>query len=365
MNSTIALLINIPTLLLLYVLIYFTQALSGKRQFYGISLNSDYFDKPDFKNLDKKFKSLVTIGFILFSIITLALIYGFNAYVASSIVPMLGFCLYQFVVYVHIHNKVKNLKSELALNDPKVELEKTKVILDTKFITEKNIIINKFSIVLAIPIIAVVLVGSYMLIQYNSIPNTIPTHWGISGAPDAFADKSFGLILAQVVMMIGLSIVIYISSIYSLKSRAKLSTTSVDNSKKLHLHYLKSFGYTFLALNISCQALLITILIATLKGGNVNNTILFTSVIILVLSSIYLTYLYYKSPAKAKDAVYSIDDEDCLWIFGCLYNNPNDPSVFVSKRFGVGWTVNVGTTKGKLIFILPFVIILLSLLFLT
>lgn len=365
MNSTIALLINIPTLLLLYVLIYFTQSLSGKRQFYGISLNSDYFNKSEFKNLDKRFKSLVTIGFILFSIITLALIYGFNAYVSSSIIPMLGFCLYQFVVYVHIHNKVKNLKSELALNDPKVELEKTKVILDTKFITEKNIIINKFSIVLAIPIIAVVLVGIYMLTQYNSIPNTIPTHWGISGAPDAFADKSFGLILAQVVMMIGLSIVIYISSIYSLKSRAKLSTTNVDNSKKLHLHYLKSFGYTFLALNISCQALLITILIATLKGGNVNNTILFTSVIILILSSIYLTYLYYKSPTKAKDAVYSIDDEDSLWIFGCLYNNPNDPSIFVSKRFGVGWTVNVGTTKGKLIFILPFLIIILSLLFLT
>ena len=59
MNSTLALIINIPTLFLLYILTYFTQALSGKRQFYGISLNSDYFNKDEFKNLDKKYKRCV------------------------------------------------------------------------------------------------------------------------------------------------------------------------------------------------------------------------------------------------------------------------------------------------------------------
>ena len=37
MNSTLALIINIPTLFLLYILTYFTQALSGKRQFYELA----------------------------------------------------------------------------------------------------------------------------------------------------------------------------------------------------------------------------------------------------------------------------------------------------------------------------------------
>ena len=55
MNSTLALIINVPTLFLLYILTYFTQALSGKRQFYGISLNSDYFNKDEFKNLQSLF----------------------------------------------------------------------------------------------------------------------------------------------------------------------------------------------------------------------------------------------------------------------------------------------------------------------
>ncbi|MGL5507114.1 MAG: hypothetical protein ACRDB0_04345, partial [Paraclostridium sp.] len=94
MNSTVALLVNIPTLFLLYVMIYFTQKLSGKRQFYGISLNSDYFDKDEFKNLDKRFKTFVTIGFIIFTSIALLSIFVFNAYNFASIFPMLGFCLY-------------------------------------------------------------------------------------------------------------------------------------------------------------------------------------------------------------------------------------------------------------------------------
>ncbi len=363
MNSTIALIVNIPTLFLLYILIYFSQSLSGKRQFYGISLNSDYFDKDEFKALDKRFKTLVTVGFTAFTILALVCIYVFKAYEVSSILPMLGFCLYQFFVYVHIHNKIKVLKSELALNISNLDIEKTKIILDTDFLNEKNRIIKRFSIMFMIPLVIAILVGIYTLSQYSSMPDMIPTHWGPSGAADAFSEKSFIVVFGQVLMMVCVGVMIYISYIASLKSRAKLSPTSLDNSKKAHLHYLNMFGFTFLVLNIACQILLITILIATANGNNINAFIMWSCTIVIILASIYQTYLYYKSPSKSKNAVYSVDDEDSLWIFGCIYNNPNDPSFFVTKRFGVGWTVNIGSTKGKLFFAFPIIILLLSLIF--
>lgn len=363
MNSSLALIINIPTLLLLYLLMYFSQLLSGKRQFYGISLNSDYFNKSEFKALDKRYKLLSTVGFIISTIIALICIYIFKSYTVASIVPMLVLCLYEFLIYIDTHNKVKNLKSELLLNIPDLELEKTKVILDTDFLQDKNKIIKKFSVLSLIPVIITVLVGIYVLANYNSIPDVIPTHWGISGDADAFSDKSLSKILAFVCMMIGLEIVIYFSSIYSLKSRVKLSTISIDDSKKAHLHYLNMFGITFLILSIGCSILFIEILIATLNASNVNTLILWPSTSAIIVAAIYQTYIYYKSPNKSKNAVYSVDDDDSLWIFGFLYNNPNDPSLFVNKRFGAGWTINIGTTKGKVFFMIPFLIILLSLAF--
>lgn len=363
MNSNIVLIINVPTLFLLYVLTYFTQALSGKRQFYGISLNYDYFKKEEFNNLDKKYKLYTTIAFIVSLLLQLLLIYIIKAYVASSIVPMLLFLLCNFLIYVNIYNKVKKLKSELSLNISNLDLEKTKIILDTDFIQEKNKIIKKYSLLILIPLIITTLVGVYVLANYNIIPNTIPTHWGPSGKADAFTDKSFTKLLITVSMMVGLGIIIYISSIYSLKSRAKLSVNFTDNSKKVHLHHLNIFGITFLFLNIGLDILFINILIATMNVSSVNPLILWIDTILIIFICIYQIYLYYKSPNKSKNASYSIDDDDSFWILGFIYNNPNDPSLFVNKRFGAGWTINIGSTKRKILFTLPFIIILLSLIF--
>ena len=34
-------------------------------------------------------------------------------------------------------------------------------------------------------------------------------------------------------------------------------------------------------------------------------------------------------------------DDDEHWLLGTIYCNRNDPSIFVPKRFGVGWTINI------------------------
>ena len=35
-------------------------------------------------------------------------------------------------------------------------------------------------------------------------------------------------------------------------------------------------------------------------------------------------------------------DDDHLYKLGVFYVNPEDPSVWVPKRFGIGWTLNLG-----------------------
>lgn len=364
MNSITSLLINIPILLLLYVITYFTQALSGKRQFYGVSLNSDYFDRNEFKSLDKKFKVLLTVGFVISTLLALVCIYIFKAYELASIVPMLGFCIYQFIIFVYIHKKVKLLKSEIYTTIPDVDVKKTKVLLDTEFINEKSKIIKKYTILNIIPVIFVFIAGIYVLTKYNAMPNTIPTHWGISGAPDAFAEKSLSSVLATVGMMVALGLLINVFTIGSLKSRIKLSTDNVDESKKVNIYFLKRLAITLTLLNACTQGMFVVILIAIAHATGINTVLMMSLTGMLILTSIYLTYLYYKSPIKSKKAVYSVDDNDDSWILGSIYNNPNDPSLFVQKRFGVGWTINVGSTKGKIIFILPFLIVLVALAFL-
>jgi len=59
-------------------------------------------------------------------------------------------------------------------------------------------------------------------------------------------------------------------------------------------------------------------------------------------------------------------DDDRYWYGGIFYNNPDDPAVFVPKRYGLGWTVNFGNPRGKLVLIgtllLPLVLLILTVL---
>lgn len=52
-------------------------------------------------------------------------------------------------------------------------------------------------------------------------------------------------------------------------------------------------------------------------------------------------------------------DDDRYWYGGVFYHNPDDPALFVPKRFGLGWTVNLGHPQGKLVLV---VLLLLPLL---
>ena len=63
-------------------------------------------------------------------------------------------------------------------------------------------------------------------------------------------------------------------------------------------------------------------------------------------------------------------DDDRYWSGGIFYNNPDDPALFVPKRYGLGWTLNFGHPQSKLFLIgilllllLPIVIAILGGLF--
>ena len=56
------------------------------------------------------------------------------------------------------------------------------------------------------------------------------------------------------------------------------------------------------------------------------------------------------------DAVFR--DDDRYWSAGIFYNNPDDPALFVPKRFGLGWTLNFGHPQAKLVLIGVLVVIL-------
>lgn len=55
---------------------------------------------------------------------------------------------------------------------------------------------------LPLVLIALMFVGG--MVMYPRLPETLPTHWGVSGAPDAWSAKSFASVFAEPIMAFGM-----------------------------------------------------------------------------------------------------------------------------------------------------------------
>jgi uncharacterized membrane protein len=44
-------------------------------------------------------------------------------------------------------------------------------------------------------------------------------------------------------------------------------------------------------------------------------------------------------------------DDDRLWVGGLIYVNRRDPGIVVPKRYGVGWTLNLGNPRAWVVFV--------------
>ena len=57
------------------------------------------------------------------------------------------------------------------------------------------------------------------------------------------------------------------------------------------------------------------------------------------------------TPADRQPTSAMFRDDDRYWSGGIFYSNPDDPALFVEKRYDLGWTLNFGHPQAKLVLI--------------
>ncbi len=57
------------------------------------------------------------------------------------------------------------------------------------------------------------------------------------------------------------------------------------------------------------------------------------------------------SPIDREPSSEIFRNDDRYWYGGFFYSNPDDPALFVEKRYGLGWTLNFGHPQAKLVLI--------------
>ncbi|NUP46862.1 MAG: DUF1648 domain-containing protein [Catenulispora sp.] len=203
---------------------------------------------------------------------------------------------------------------------------------------------------------AVIVVGTAVFgaIRYPHLPDRLAQHYNTSGHPTSYTDKTFvsafapvGAQLAVVALMVALTWITF-------HGKATLDAQdphAADRQRR------------FVAVMSRCLLLFaaavgLTMFFAALATWNVLGSTGWFPVILLapaMLATLGLivvalrvgqggSRLRYATTADEADSAAEPAavnrDDDHLWKGGILYYNRDDPSVFVQKRFGFGWTLN-------------------------
>jgi uncharacterized membrane protein len=267
-----------------------------------------------------------------------------------------------FSVYIKAFKKVKAFKSvHQAASKPH-----SKTVIDTEFINEKNSLKKLFMYLYITPLLVTVGLMLYTFYNYSSLPNKIPTHWNYLGQADTWSVKSYGSVFFPSIMQLCILILLAVVTIGTFTSRIKLNTNTLEKSKSNALKYLRGIALSIYLIALSLVVTFCSITLAVLHGTNVSSLYTFTSLLGPIIGVVLMLYTFIKygdgSASKNKSSnTYSPEDDDKYWLWGFIYKNPNDPAVMVQKRYGLGWTLNIGNKSGKVILIILLLFILGSL----
>jgi len=205
----------------------------------------------------------------------------------------------------------------------------------------------------------------YTVIQYPALPEQIPTHWGPNGQPDAFTTKSPVSAISSLLILLVMQGMFLMINETTKRSGIKLSATSTEASKARQLTLRKYSSWLMFLVSLLMTMLFSFLQLSTIHEGLFGEglMLIFPFVFLLLVLGGTLVFAFKVGRTGTNVGANSIEgirdfDEDQYWKGGLFYFNRNDPSIFVEKRFGVGWTLNFANPKGYLLVLGPLVVIL-------
>lgn len=315
--------------------------LTRKTENFGISIPETLHGRADFKKM--RFQYMLFMLVILLVLTTLFFIM-INKMTETTlmivyITMIFVHLVFSFLMYMPFHFKMKKIKQEENWHEER----KQKLIIDTSYHDEKLTYSNWWYM---IPFAIIVLTIVYSFSIYDSIPNKVVTHIGVSGKL-TYRDKSPGIILMlPLTQLFSLGIFLIVNYVIK-QSKQQVNVENPEISKKQSVLFKRRWSlfmivtgtmivilFTFLQLSFIYEQLIQYI-----------DPVMYTVIGLILVWTIILSINTGQGGSRIKvtdehdESVINRDD-DHHWKLGQFYFNKNDPAIFIEKRFGIGWSAN-------------------------
>ncbi|MCU1423260.1 MAG: hypothetical protein JWN36_2911 [Microbacteriaceae bacterium] len=201
---------------------------------------------------------------------------------------------------------------------------------------------------------------------YPTLPDPFPVHYDVSGQPDGWAAKSVWSVFG--VLIIGAAVVILLTVLSLVAARYTARIQSDDTAEQSALRTRVQRGMlTSLLSQLSFVIALgisgIVLVQRLLPGGSGAIAGVAIAMVVLIMLVVILAVVRGRAqlrPANVRDASAprpDAVDDDSHWKGGLFYVNRADPALVVPRRFGLGWTLNLGRPGGVALTVLLLLVI--------
>ncbi|SDK06485.1 DUF1648 domain-containing protein [Natronincola ferrireducens] len=358
-------LLNLFTVYIPLLLIgYFMPDFIKSTLLFGVVIPEEVSRTEEVVGLRKRYKRNYGLsGLITTLFLNVAAIYFQNTHILYMGIFLL--IVIMTITYVDVHKRAKALKKEKGwmMNKKQVVVVDTCQSYNKKFISP-----HWFWCSVGIVIFTML----FTMIQYPHLPNQIPTQFDFKGAVMGYTDKNFFSVFGLPLTQVGMTTMFYI--IYRIIKKVKPSinpsrpkTSSLQNqiAKRYWAIYML---VTITILNLQFLYIQLNVLQVINSSEGISILIYLLAIGIPILGAVGIAIKAGQSGSKIKiDCTEEADsrvidrDDDGFWKWGMIYYNSQDPSLFIEKRFGIGWTINCGHPGGMVIMIATVFILLGSL----
>ncbi len=325
----------LPVIILLTLIQAYTPFVTRKSECFGVSIPQSEFHNPNINAMRKSYALYI----VLIGLITCAAVFLFgtaNVMIWTILpLPLIGV---DFGVYYLFHRRMKAFKNTTGW----AQNMSGTVVVDTS----PDEADYPSPIWLLVYPVMILMTIAFIASTYPNMPDRIPMHFNFAGIADRYANKTlmtaYFPVFAQAFMTI-----IFTGCYFVIKTaRKQIDPENPEKSRHQVTIFRRSWGQFILFCGALMLLLFAGIPFLTIGVLSASTYLYFTLGMTgaICAASVYLAVKIGQGGSRvsgpSNSKVLNVRDDDRFWKLGVFYFNPDDPSLFVEKRFGIGWTSN-------------------------
>ena len=321
-----------------------TPRLQPRGEVFSVSVPTSAWDDPRIRRLMNRYVAIVIAATVLFTVAALALCLMGNAEASLAVVVVasLALMVIGYGLILRYRAKVQGLKracgwaaqsqQHVATIGEGVEQAPRPISLAWNW--------------LYVPLVA--LTAAVVAVGYGSMPDAVPMHVDVSGNVTDMAPKSPMVAAFPVALEVFLAAVFAFCHWMVLRSKKGLEPGRPASSSWAYGMFAYAQTAFLLVMGLACTAacgLGMALAMIGIVSMGVAVAVIIGVALLCVVGGLIVGVKYGQSGSRvfrmeASDTLLS--DDDRFWKLGMLYCNPDDASLFLPQRSGIGWTVNWG-----------------------